>query len=104
MITYKGTYSVSGEPWEMSFDKTTPLGYKMFIGQDWHELHFVMPGVTLEPWMIPMIPADYDDMQYLRFLRQTGLENFWWVPCSAPPIREVPSCFTTDEAMLRFLK
>lgn len=104
MITYKGSYSLTNEPWEMSFDKTTPMGYKQLIGEDWHQLYFVMPGENLEPWMCPMIPTDNDDKKYYRFLRNTGLENFWWVPCEAPPIREVPSCFASDETAMRFLK
>jgi hypothetical protein len=87
----------------MSFTKTTPLGARMLIGSDWHELYCVMPGECLEPWMCPLVPADECDKRSIRFLKQTGLENFYWVPCPAPPIREVPSCFASDEAAMRFL-
>lgn len=80
MITYKGHYSLTNDPWEMCFKETTPLGYRSWIGEDEHELYFVMPGECLEPWMCPLVPSDSSDAKTLRFLHQTGFENFYWVP------------------------
>jgi len=103
MITYKGHYSLSKEPWEMSFEKTTPMGFHIDIEGDEHELYFVMPGELLEPWMVPLIPTDNDDKKYLRFLRQTGLDNFWWVPVGRS-VKIDNACMTADEAAMRFIK
>ena len=64
----------------MVFDKTTSMGARMLLDADWHELYFVMPGECLAPWMCPLVPVDNFDKQYIRFLKHTGLENFYWVP------------------------
>jgi hypothetical protein len=79
-ITYKGQYSVSKEPWEMVFTGTKGLGFCCYIGNDEHELYFVMPGDELAPWVCPLVPTINTDKILLRFLSQTGLENFFWVP------------------------
>lgn len=100
-ITYKGYYSLTGEEWTMSFDNTTALGARILIGQDWHELYFVMPGECLEPWMCPLVPTDNADGKYIRFLEDTGLENFYWVPVQK---RGNDNTFiTNDEAAMRLL-
>lgn len=109
-VTYKYTYELTGEEWSMKFDKTTPLGYKMLIDKDWHELYFIMPGdwpkhkAVNAPWTVTLVPTDNNDKKYIRFLKDTGLENFFWVPCEAPPQREVLNRFASDEAVLRILK
>lgn len=100
MITYKGHYSLTSDTWEMSFDKSTPLGCICYLEDDEHELYFVMPGETLAPWMLPLVPTIESDKQIARFLRQTGLENFYWVP-TGKKWQQVCG-FACDEAAMRF--
>lgn len=101
-ITYTITTD-SGVKYELNYDKTTPLGYKTIIGEDWHELYFVMPGEILEPWMCPLVASDSDDAQTLSFLKHTPFDNFWWVPIGKRAEKEPKGRFATDEAMLRFI-
>jgi len=104
MITYKITYSLTGEAENWTFDRTTPLKYLCDIEGDEHELYFVMPGEHLEPWMCPLVPTDNSDKNYLRFLHCTGLDNFWWVPTGKRITKEYKGVFASNDAVERFSK
>lgn len=77
------------------------MGARILIEKDWHELYFVMPGECLAPWMIPIIPVDNTDAEYIKFLKHTGIENFYWVPIGKCA-NSLP-LITSDEAASRLL-